>query len=249
MYKVLIVDDESFVVKSLIKSINWSEYGFDVVGHAGSGSETFEPTIDLKPDVAFTDIRMPGISGLELNKKVNDTALKVLFVAISGYAEFAYAQKAMNYGVLGYCLKPFEDDEIIGVLMKAANILDANKSFPETKKMNIEMDIVHDDVKNETFRSILHYVNENYCKDISIQSISQKFFINPNYLSQLFKKEMHMTFTDYLTKMRIYYACNLLKTTRLSLTEIAEKAGYDEYHYFARVFKKMTGKTLTEFRA
>jgi two-component system response regulator YesN len=92
-------------------------------------------------------------------------------------------------------------------------------------------------------------VNKNFSDDIAIRQISQIFFINPSYLSQLFKKEVGETFTKYLMKLRIQYSCELLKDTSLNISEIAEKSGYADYFYFARVFKKVTGDTPSQFRS
>ncbi len=133
MFKVFLVDDEELVIKSLIASVNWNEYGYEVVGYALSGTEAFEAITRIKPDVVFTDIRMPGMSGLELIKKVKEAGSRALVILISGYAEFAFAQKAINYGAFGYCLKPFDDDEIAGYLNKATAILEDRQSSSETK--------------------------------------------------------------------------------------------------------------------
>ena len=69
-----------------------------------------------------------------------------------------------------------------------------------------------------------------------IQSISKEFDINANYVSQLFKKELGTTFTEHVTNLRIDYACKLLTTTALTLIEIAEKSGYNDYFYFSQDF-------------
>lgn len=71
------------------------------------------------------------MNGLELIKKVNDQNRNVLFVIISGYAEFAYVQKALSYGVMSYCLKPFDKNEITSLLTKAREELDQTKSILE----------------------------------------------------------------------------------------------------------------------
>lgn len=105
------------------------------------------------------------------------------------------------------------------------------------------------EVKNETFRNIIKYVNEEFFEDLSIQTIARKFTINSNYVSQLFKKETGVTFTEYLTSLRVNYAICLLKTTDLPVSVVAEKSGFGDYFYFTRVFKKSTGKTPSVYRA
>ncbi|MDQ6417907.1 helix-turn-helix domain-containing protein [Paenibacillus sp. LHD-117] len=129
MYNVFLVDDEELVIKSLIASVDWQAFGFQVAGYALSGSEAFEAIRREEPHLVFTDIRMPGMSGLELIKALKDVSSPSLIVVLSGYAEFALAQKAINYGAFGYCLKPFDEIEIAGFLKKAANLLkDRNRS-------------------------------------------------------------------------------------------------------------------------
>ena len=473
MYKLLIADDEHLVIKSLKASINWNEYGFEVIGEAYDGVEAYELILKLKPDVAFVDIRMPGMNGLELIKKINEQSINTVFVVISGYAEFAYAQKAISYGALGFCLKPFEDSELQNILKKARLIIerrienskaellalmgdhspegykrkeeiiksfgfdwnngagiialisigevklkiksdlkyvclrmgasryayllngDASDAVPESaaeaglrgrglysigisnphyspdsletaieeadiaagqyfmtgkygvykyapsdrgelaslsrlleaavskrdipmvKKVleqfeslfsnghynvrhafqvynyimysfstpkpdrrddlilnyeqltgsfknisemilflkevvmeysGIKKDYANSEQRNNTFTNILNYVNENYLENISIHGIAQKFSVNANYVSQLFKREKGIAFTEYITNLRINYACTLLKTTNMPVTEVAEKTGFNDYYYFTRVFKKVTNKTPTAFR-
>ncbi|ASA23449.1 response regulator transcription factor [Paenibacillus donghaensis] len=137
MYKVFIVDDEELVIKSLKATVDWKYYGFEVIGYALSGEEAFEIIMDCKPDVIFTDIRMPGISGLELIKKVKDTGLSTKFLVVSGIAEFALAQKAIHYGVFGYCLKPFDDLEIVNYLKKIKKELDSQSQFVDEEILDL----------------------------------------------------------------------------------------------------------------
>lgn len=470
MNSAFIVDDESLVIKSLKSSIDWHKMGYEVIGEAGNGIEAYDRILELMPDIVFTDIRMPGISGLELIKKVNEVEPNIQFVVMSGYAEFVYVQKALSYGALGYCLKPFDEVEIESVLKRACNIIRRNKwslemelllvindmseygtgrrkeiirqlgyhwekdestyvvvsqsmpktgliqgtrvisfkigksrhaqlvpasiiddfidklgeldfetagsigiSFPvnsedklseaveqaciamyqyfvtgrkmvyrysESDKSKINdkliklrnyitsgditetvklLDSLEDtfseggyniinafqvynivmyynvainnsafeellynyeqlinmftnfkemltylksvikqndtpvqgnisDVRNENLRNILEYVADYYGEDISIQSISKKFTVNPCYLSQLFKRETGMTFTDYITDLRIKNACTLLQNTEMTINEVAEKVGFNDYYYFTRVFKKVTGSTPSQCR-
>jgi two-component system response regulator YesN len=471
MHKVLLVDDEEFVVKSLKASVDWQACGFEIVGEAYNGDDAVRAVQQLKPDLVFTDIRMPGMNGLEFIKKAKAVDASTLFIIVSGYAEFAFAQKALNVGAIGYCLKPFDDLEISGFLHKAAAMLDQTRPIDEGEILDLledatnqgedklrsrleqagirigqqeryrvavsvgqerlalnpgtlgelilrigyrkyayciadhppgradewythaqmsgsavgdggvigdvarlkgaieraELDAYHyftvgnyaerlesenteapdkaltrlvgaianqdvpaifaalngierhfsqgllnirhaltvyndtivflnrigeseeslllsydkltvlfsdaghmvrqlkqalseslnrsklslkpEDIKNRTFTSILHFVNENFCQDLSIQSLSRSFNINANYISQMFKRETGRTFTEHLTQLRMEYACQLLRTADTSIQEVAEKAGYHDYFYFSRQFKRFTGTPPSTYRA
>jgi two-component system response regulator YesN len=117
-----------------------------------------------------------------------------------------------------------------------------------TSFLGLKTNMLTEDVRNEYFRKVINYINQNFYKDITIRSLSQDFIINPNYISQLFRKEVGMTFTDYITKLRVNYAKELLQNTEYSQGEIATKCGYTDYFYFIRVFKKTTGVTPGQFR-
>lgn len=103
-------------------------------------------------------------------------------------------------------------------------------------------------IKNETFRSILNYINQNFTDEISFAEISSLFSINPSYLSQVFKRELGITFTQYLTDTRIKYAKELLTTTGMTISEISEKVGFNQYIYFSKVFKKTVGISPSAYR-
>jgi two-component system response regulator YesN len=118
MYKVLLVDDEPWIVKSLKSSVDWKRHGFDIIGEASNGMEAIDGIRRLSPDLVFTDIRMPGMDGLELMRQVNGWNRGIRFIITSGYKEFDYAKKAIQYGALDYLLKPFEEKEIVEVLRK-----------------------------------------------------------------------------------------------------------------------------------
>lgn len=470
MYKVLIVDDELLIIKSLKNRIKWKDFGFRVIGEAGNGIEAFEKIKQLNPDIVFTDIRMPGMSGLELVENVRKLDMNINFIIISGYAEFEYAQKALNFGAMGFCLKPFNVAEI-GELLKNVKLkLDKSRLTYENEfitmldgacsnngeacrdillKLGFDIDVrngfraavsigeeeicfseevdylrfkigrekyvylfnniitfqnagqylvnmprnikgagisrvyynidfidtaideagisaaqyfitgrkdiyeytdfnpkhfekvvkdlksvllsknidgiaqmldymenvlkeescsvrqafkvynlffymygqntgddndnslesyqqltgmypdvtamlaslksllykneedsagISDETGNETYKKVLNYINLNYYKDISVQSAAENFSANPNYISQLFKRLKGETFTEYLTNMRIKQARSMLKTTESAIYEVADFVGYNDYFYFAKVFKRITGMTPKAYR-
>lgn len=96
-------------------------------------------------------------------------------------------------------------------------------------------------------RYIRSYVQENYAKEISLNLLAEEMAMNPIYLSALFKKETGMTFSAYLTKVRIERAIELLRQGDYKIYEISEMVGYQTIQYFSKVFKKETGKKPKDF--
>lgn len=129
MYSVILVDDEVFTRKGLRNLIDWEACGFRVSGEADNGEDALALVRSDKPDLVITDIRMPVMDGLELIRRVReDPALSDLaFIIISGYDDFAYAQKAVRYGVVDFILKPVDDRELQGVLRELADRLDRER--------------------------------------------------------------------------------------------------------------------------
>lgn len=106
MYKLLIVDDEEIVRRSISKIIDWTSLGFSVVLQAENGLEALEIALKEKPDLILADIKMPFMDGLELSKIINEKLPSTSVVILSGHDEFNLAQKAIGLGVLDYILKP-----------------------------------------------------------------------------------------------------------------------------------------------
>ena len=470
MYQVILVDDEKMILNSLALGFDWHSNGFEVVATSTNSQEALRMIEFIRPDIVFTDIRMPGMDGIELMQKVHRDLPQIQFVVISGYSEFDYARKALEVGALAYCLKPLEDDEIESALARARKILDAKKlvmqsaftnmlkthskenlltflhsvpsgidpnsrmyiaaccgdaapalignmcfstvslssccnlylitsngeylrsisfrrmllnaaankqlssfAFAEVSRpvdffqtqlnllfhaalahficpenivlgeiplaplpdnsdlieqlaasvhQNRPMEVLKqlgflsdnntvsiydafnvynlcaellshtamqastplpsfssvfqmteayssfsemvrilsnhlqrcqnvvnlDMVHNKTFREILEYISQHFTQPISLQDLCQDYCINASYLSQLFKKELGVTFTAYITRLRMDHAKELLSTTNLRISEISEQVGYDYYFNFTKLFKKETGLTPKQYR-
>ena len=116
--KVLIVDDEYYARKVLITMLSEWDPGILIVGEAQTGLEALECIKNEIPEVIFADIRMPELDGLELAKIVGEQYPSIFLVIISGYADFNYAQKALDYGVREYLLKPVKESELQKCLNK-----------------------------------------------------------------------------------------------------------------------------------
>ncbi|WP_078434882.1 response regulator [Metabacillus halosaccharovorans] len=118
MLKVAIYDDEFIVIEGLRKMVDWSKYGMEVVGTAKDGNSALELFYTERPDIIFTDIRMPGIDGLELVSKVLKEAPETKCIVFSGFNEFEYVKKALKLGVLDYMQKPITIPMIEEALQK-----------------------------------------------------------------------------------------------------------------------------------
>ena len=95
MFRVLIADDENSVIQSLVGSVPWVELGLVVAATASDGREALRLAQKEQVDVAIIDIRIPGINGLELCEQLRRRNEKMQLIIASGYAEFAYAEKAI----------------------------------------------------------------------------------------------------------------------------------------------------------
>lgn len=111
--KLLIVDDERPIRSGLEHGINWASIGIDQVFSAENGLEALDLCHKHKPELVITDIRMPGISGLELSQQILRMYSPVRIIILSGYSEFSYAQEALKLGVADYLLKPIDEEQLL----------------------------------------------------------------------------------------------------------------------------------------
>mgnify|MGYP001224314349 CR=1 FL=1 len=123
MFQLLLVDDEANVVDSLADTLPWDTIGIGAVFKAYSASEALEILKTNTIDILISDIRMPGMDGLELLAQVRRSWKKVKFILLSGHAEFAYAQEAIGYGLFGYLLKPVSDEDVLSKVESAVETL------------------------------------------------------------------------------------------------------------------------------
>ena len=121
MLKVLLVDDEPFILQGLKVLIDWNAEGFEVVATAENGQEAIAYLKENQVDLILTDIKMPMMSGIELLEIIRrDHISDAYFVILSGYSDFTYAQQAIRYHCIDYILKPVEKEQLISILRKVA---------------------------------------------------------------------------------------------------------------------------------
>ncbi|MDF2842776.1 MAG: two component AraC family transcriptional regulator [Herbinix sp.] len=469
MYRVMLVDDEPWTLKGIQETFRWDNYGLMVVGAYESATLALQEILEKKPDVVFTDIRMPILNGMELLNEIRKHELDTEVIIISGFGQFDYAQEAIRQGAFDYVLKPVDEDEtdsllerlkkkldqkleeknkrIIEMIIDAPNeikpeqyglhskfshyqvivmngivesgikdllndspnleyvdITMSNKvyyiincendlfdtikgqgfsmtlgisklsnsieeipdlitqasiaanslfitnkidtySYQETQSQKLipfiiritkilnegqlvdftqlideipqmfleknysvedlcylwnriimhieliapskfqnsmldlcewqqleskyesiaamchtlmdeaqyifghtEFEMEDDELRSSNFKKILKYMNKNFNQQIKLKDLSQMFYVNKNYACFLFKRYTGMTYSEYLNKIRMEHAKKLLVTTSYTIAEVSEKAGYVDYFYFCKLFKKTYGATPTQYR-
>ncbi len=123
-YKVLLIDDEPWILYGMKKLVNWEAFGFEVTEEASNGIQALDIIRQGEVDAAFSDIRMPGLDGMQLIEEIHKKKLHIKVVLVSGYGEFAYAKKAIQCGVSDYLLKQVKKEDLENVLRRLKSELD-----------------------------------------------------------------------------------------------------------------------------
>lgn len=135
MYRVLLADDEPWILEGLKASIDWEAEGFFIENTADNGLKADQLLKQSPPDLALIDIRMPGMNGLEVIRSNRERCPHTHFVIISVYTEFEYARAGIDMNVSGYLLKPFEPDQLLALVRRVKKQLDALSSARESDRI------------------------------------------------------------------------------------------------------------------
>lgn len=231
--RLLIVDDEPLILNGLVKVVRKVAPEGTEIREALNAYEGLKVMQQYLPDVTITDINMPEMSGFEMMEEAKAQELCNRFIVLTGYDEFEYVRTALRAGVVDYILKPIDQAEIGILLERIKQELPAALDADYTSHAN----------------RILTYMQIHFRKDLSLDHLSEMMDLHPNYICSLFKKETGDTFVNYLNAMRIREAKNLLENEHdASVSAIGKMVGYDNKHYFTKVFKRYTGTTPGAYR-
>lgn len=101
----------------------------------------------------------------------------------------------------------------------------------------------------DVYQGICIYIQENFHRQITRDSIASRFSISSNHLSRMFRQQGHMTLAEYITRVRVDRAKFMLKKYNFKLNEVSVRCGFKDVNYFCRVFKNRTGRTPSEYRS
>ena len=237
MLNVYIADDEVWIILGLKKLLEKIDVDSFIVGTANNGLMAKEEIAMFKPDVIFTDIRMPGLSGLELLQAIPEVSPDSKVVIITGFAEFSYAKEAVQHHAFDYLLKPIKEEDLQRVM--TAILKERGETEGEEKQAP---------VNDKMIDSVVADIRDHYMEDISLTSLAAKYNVSMGSLSKMIKDHLQLNFSDYIASLRIQRAKELLSDETLSIQEIAEIVGYNDYFYFTKVFKKIEGISPSKYR-
>jgi len=247
MYSLLIVDDERWVRASLKKIVERTELPFHVIHEAAHGLEAMDWLKSKRVDALITDVRMPVMDGLQLVQSIQEEQVDTEIIIVSGHDEFHYAQKALRLGVRDYLLKPVLVEDMMKCLQKIKDTLESRKVREQTKNSLPHEGFVSQN-EHSTIEQVISYIKSKMPGEVTLQETASAVHLNPSYLSHLFKQQTKTNFIDFVLKLRMEEAKKLLSCTSLRISEIAERLQYNDTSYFSHSFKRMVGKTPSEFR-
>lgn len=247
MYTMIVVDDEREIRKGFCTYFPWAEIGFTILADFSSAQEADEFLQRNVVDVVVTDIKMLGMSGLELIEAGHRRNPDTHFVIVSGYRNFEYARQAMRFGVRHYLVKPTKYAQIVEVFSQIRTELDEARRNQVNALVENEPEKQAQEDENKTIHRIKEYIHAHY-EDATLESTALHVKINPYYLSTFFHQQTGEKFSDYLIRSRMKEAARLLLRTSMQIQDIARRVGYTTSNSFSRSFRQCFGMTPKEYR-
>lgn len=261
---ILVVDDEYNTRMGVSFTLQQWGGAEAEIAVAENGQQALNMLRERQFDLLITDIRMPLMTGIELLQALRSEKNEVAAVLLTGFAEFEYAQQGLRLGALDYLLKPVQQSELIRMAEKVRlekaqkewlrqysgsiasnNAEDSQEVQGQERNDN---DLLSLQTGNEYVRKAIQYIEEHISDVLTIKDVAQQVHLNPSYFSVLFKEEASLTFIDYVTRLRMKKAKELLENSNLSLDAISERIGLQTTSYFIRMFKRFENMTPKQYR-
>jgi len=256
MYKVLIVDDDR-AVRYILKRFDWQQYSFVVTAEAADGREALEKLAAASYDLVVTDIRMPGMNGMEFLQAMHENKDRTCIILLSTYNDFEYAQRGIRLGVFDYMIKPVDTGELAQVLERAAVFIasrlvqtaDGCSDLQLLAKQSLPEYFSAVPMPSRLVLSICEFVMRHVGEDVTLEAVAGGLGLSRDYAGRVFKKKTGINFVEYVTRVKMEQAKKLLQEGGYKNYEVSEMLGYRTPDYFTQLFKKYAGMTPLEYRS
>jgi two-component system response regulator YesN len=243
MYKLVIVDDEIEIRSGIAQYFPWQDIGFEVAYHCENGRIALDYMLNHEVDVVLSDIKMPIMNGIELAQSMHQRKMNIKIVFLSGYKDFEYAKQALIYGVKNYIVKPTIYKELYDVFTLLKIELDEARTPPAGAPDTVEAPSFNEKV----IQTIHSYVQQNY-RNACLEEAARLIYMNPQYVSTYFKEKSGEYFSEYVLRVKMNKAAELLMEINYKTYEVSEMVGYSNTKNFTRAFKQYFGKSPREYR-
>ncbi len=198
MLRVIIADDEERICKLINILADWERLDMEVVGVACNGIDALSLVRRLQPDILITDIRMPGCDGLKVISQAKQAAPSLEVIIISGYAQFDYAQTAIQYGVGEYLLKPINKEALNSTLEKMGRRCRARKKTEtDMKSLRLSREDDRERLRNNLIWDLL---DGRFCALSAAQLEEAYHFAGRDDAYQVFLLKMDYDIEQYAEK-------------------------------------------------
>lgn len=273
MYDVVLVDDEQIILSGLSQVFPWAQYGCRVVDTAVDGHEGLLSIRKHRPQMLFTDIRMPNMDGLSMVAALKSEFPAMQITVLTAFRDFDYAKRAIQLGVCRYLLKPSRMEELHEAVAAMTQTLaqlaprlhtpvmilpsDASPSVQAVNEaLPAEGVVAPDDEADEdgeagsfVARAALRYIEEHCTEHLSLADVADNVYVSQWHLSKLINRHARQSFFDLLNHYRVQRSQAMLADPMYKVNEVAYAVGYADVAHFSRIFKKVTGKTPMEYRS
>lgn len=257
MYKILVAEAAPMERRALCRLLQRQLAGEAKLLEAQNGREALALALTEQPRLAILNIEMPGMNGLEVARQIRRERLNCIILFVTACDNFDYARQAISVQALDYLLKPYEEQALlmsVEAAMQLSHRLARNRLYLDFFRRESDAPPVSAGERTDRERlrsvrqSIEAHIAQNYADDLSLQSISQALNYSEAYFCKLFKQCFRVNFSAYLNDYRIAKAKELLDHTDMGVKAVSLACGYADSGYFARVFKRQTGMTPSDYR-
>lgn len=250
MMKVLVIDDEPLQRQGIVSLTPWGDFGAEVIGAAGSGMEGILLARERRPDVLIVDIKMPGLSGLDVIARLREE-LDAEYILLSGYGEFEFAQQAIALGVCAYLLKPLDDEDLAAAMKLAAGHIAERRLHlyrePEVEQGDTPLQLPEEEPIRGYLLHAIRHIEEHMAEPLTVRAVAEELGLSVSYLHKLFAR-CGTSFSAYLTSCRLRRAGQMLREGDEKIYAVAAACGYQDTRYFSRIFQRYMGVKPTEYR-
>ena len=253
-YKLLVAEDVSTERIALVNTLQKHLGTALTIIEAADGNEALMLYHQEKPDLLVLNIEMPFFSGLEIAQMIRAQNKTCAILFISDFDNFSYAQQAIALRALDYILKPYEESKLILAIEDALQHVAQQNNVPQTAVPDTSAPTGESDEESPCARislvreDILSFIEGHYMEELSMKNVARAMNYSDAYFCKLFKQCFRVNFSAWLNEFRVEKAKEMLLQSRMSIREISLACGYTDANYFARVFKRITGQTPTEYR-